>query len=198
MTTEEQNRAEALKRLFGEAHVSIAQLNCGNGIYIEKVENHYQGSKPREEEREQPAENRPAESRPSDRRRPSGRRKQDLFVTPDGSKDEALTREKATEFRTFLSRHHWATLPLTASKESPVTKAIFAFLKKWKQEGLVEKDYSNGGGIFRFLHEDCGILTETTGSTYGPMLSRWLKNVPKNIEMEAKVEEFYLQNTKNR
>ena len=192
MTEDEIKNIDMVKKLLGGGNINIEQFVNGNGIYVEKIENHYQsGSSPKDEaatEEEKPEDNpspKPASS--------SGRRKEALFVNQrENGKDEELTRDKAYEFKAFLTQHHWASRKLDSKRESPINRAFLAFYKRWQREELISRGVANTRAVFRFLNDDCGIRNEVTIETFSNVMRKWLADgIPEDEEMDRLIADFY-------
>ena len=52
MATDNLKNVEFIQKLFGTGTVNIEQFVNGNGIYVEKIENHYQTATPKAEQEE--------------------------------------------------------------------------------------------------------------------------------------------------
>ena len=186
MATDNLKNVEFIHKWFGTGTVNIEQFVNGNGIYVEKIENHYQTATPKAEQ-EEASKNKSTKPPFS-----SGRKQEELFIdAQENNKDEKLTKTKAEEFVRFLKEHHWASLKLDAKKESHINQAILAFYKKWQSEGLIAKCFYNARAIFRFLNEDCGISNDVTIETFANAMRKWLQDIPKNEVMENLVDVFY-------
>lgn len=121
-----------------------------------------------------------------------GRKKDTLFVSDEAisKKDEKLTAEQATVFRDFLAKNGWNTLHTSASRSSNLNIAIFAFIRYWKNHGILASEHIvSANAIYRFLTEDCKILKDATIKSFNNVFCKDC-DIP-NEEMDLKVADFF-------
>lgn len=170
--TEEQ-KIEALQRILQGANV--AQVNLGDGYQtfnLGKDGKWQQESIPNADVMDADA-NQPTMTA----EKPRGPRKKFLFALDgiDTKEDEAVKLIEKNRLCTYLSRHCLKSRKLVCTKDDTLNKTIVCFLLKWKEKELIAEDPS-GGAIFRFLTEDCGIVSEVQERAYGNRVKEWMKD----------------------
>lgn len=93
--------------------------------------------------------------------KPRGPRKKFLFALDgiDTKEDETVKRCEKERLCKYLSKHCLMSRKLVCTKEDALNKTIVCFLLKWMEKGLTAEKPSNGA-VFRFLTDDCGIVSE--------------------------------------
>lgn len=169
--TEEQ-KIEALQRILQGANV--AQVNLGDGYQtfnIGKDGKWQQKSIPNADVMDAGA------NQPNMAEKPRGPRKKFLFTLDEiGTKEnEAIKLIEKNRLCTYLSQHCLKSRKLVCTKDDTLNKTIVCFLLKWMEKGLTA-DKPSGGAVFRFLTEDCGILSEVQERAYGNRVKEWIKD----------------------
>ena len=169
--TEEQ-KIEALQRILQGANV--AQVNLGDGYQtfnIGKDGKWLQKSIPNADVMDADAD------QPTMAEKPRGPRKKFLFTLDEiGTKEnEAIKLIEKNRLCTYLSQHCLKSRKLVCTKDDTLNKTIVCFLLKWMEKGLTA-DEPSGGAVFRFLTEDCGILSEVQERAYGNRVKEWIKD----------------------
>lgn len=106
-----------------------------------------------------------------------GPRKKFLF-TKDGNdtrEEEGVKNREKERLCNYLSRHCLKSRNLVCTKDDTLNKTIRCFLTKWMEKGLTAEEPS-GGAIFRFLTEDCGIVSEVEEKAYGNRVKEWIRD----------------------
>lgn len=160
--TEEQ-KIQWLKGLI-ENGANVAQINLGDGTQNFYVSGDVQSPK---DDDEQDAEV----------EKPRGPRKKFLFAF-EGCDTKENVKVRIREMQRlcdYLSQHCLKSRKLVCTKDDTLNKTIVCFLLKWMEKGLTAKEPS-GGAVFRFLTEDCGIVSEVQEKAYGNRVKEWIKN----------------------
>lgn len=121
-----------------------------------------------------------------------GRKRDYLFVTDEASslKDEETTAEQASLFIEFLTLNGLNSMPISASKSSPMNIAIFAFIRYWRRRGILAPQHIvSANAIYRFLTDDCHIRKEVTIKSFYNVFNHC--EDMKNQEMDDKVADFF-------
>ena len=121
-----------------------------------------------------------------------GRKREYLFVTDEASslKDEETTAEQASLFIEFLTLNGLNSMPISASKSSPMNIAIFAFIRYWRRKGILAPQHIvSANAIYRFLTDDCHIRKEVTIKSFYNVFNHC--EDMKNQEMDDKVADFF-------
>ena len=110
-----------------------------------------------------------------------GRKDEYLFVNNDRSKNELLTKEKSSEFMTYLNENGFEGIAVSTSKKNAVNNALVYFYKRWLRERLVSR-VPNSAACIRFLKEDCGLPFSVQESSCEAFLRTYL---PEQIEKKG-------------
>lgn len=169
--TEEQ-KIEALQRILQGANV--AQVNLGDGY---QTFNLGKGG----EWQQAPTTN--AEvvdadaDQPTKTEKPCGPHKRFLFAWDgiDTKEDETVKLREKERLCSYLSKHCLKSRKLVCTKDDTLNKTIVCFLLKWMEKGLTAEEPS-GGAVFRFLTEDCGIISEVQEKAYSNRVKDWIKD----------------------
>ena len=107
---------------------------------------------------------------------PRGPHKKFLFVKDgrDTKEDTATMEGERERLCGYLSRHCLKGKHLVCMKEDTLNKTIMCFLIKWMERGLT-MDVPSGGAVFRFLTEECGIVSDVQEKAYANRINEWLK-----------------------
>lgn len=119
----------------------------------------------------------PDEDHSAKAEKPRGPRKKFLFIH-DGidTKENAVVKQREKErLCSYLSQHCLKSRKLVCTKEDTLNKTIVCFLLKWMEKGLTAEEPS-GGAVFRFLTEDCGIVSEVQEKAYANRVKEWIKD----------------------
>lgn len=118
-----------------------------------------------------------AEAKNADSNTPRGPRKKFLFALDgiDTKEDETVKRREKERFCKYLSKHCLKNRQLVCTKNDTLNKTIVCFLLKWMEKGLTAEAPSSGA-IFRFLTEDCGIVSEVQEKAYCNRMKEWIKD----------------------
>lgn len=108
---------------------------------------------------------------------PRGPRKKFLFIQDgiDTKENEAVKQSEKVRLCSYLSQHCMKSRKLVCTKGGTLNKTIVCFLLKWMEKGLTAEEPS-GGAVFRFLTEDCGIVSEVQKKAYGNRVKEWIKD----------------------
>lgn len=108
--------------------------------------------------------------------KPRGPRKKFLFALDgiDTKEDEAVKLREKDRLCAYLGKHCLKSRKLVCTKDDTLNKTIVCFLLKWMEKGLTAEEPS-GGAVFRFLTEDCGIVSEVQEKAYGNRVKEWIK-----------------------
>lgn len=109
--------------------------------------------------------------------KPRGPRKKFLFALDgiDTKEDETVKVREKDRLCTYLSKHCLKNRKLVCTKDDTLNKTIVCFLLKWMEKGLTAEEPS-GGAVFRFLTEDCGIISEVQEKAYSNRVKEWIKD----------------------
>ena len=102
-----------------------------------------------------------------------GRKDEYLFVNNDRSKNEFLTREKASEFLAYLKENGLEDTAVNTSKKNKVNQAFAYFYKLCMRDGLVPRE-PNSAACIRFLKEDCDMSFSVQESSCEAFLRTFL------------------------
>ena len=102
-----------------------------------------------------------------------GRKDEYLFTSKDSSKDEFLTREKASEFLAYLKENGLEDTAVNTSKKNKVNQAFAYFYKLCMRDGLVPRE-PNSAACIRFLKEDCDMSFSVQESSCEAFLRTFL------------------------
>lgn len=104
-----------------------------------------------------------------------GPRKQFLFIDgkPTVENEQVRRREKA-RFRAYLSAHKLGSRQLTCLREDLLNEVVICFLLRWIELELIAERPS-GGAVFRFLTEECGLVSTVTERSFSNKIKEWLK-----------------------
>ena len=118
-----------------------------------------------------------AEAKTADNNTPRGPRKKFLFALDgiDTKEDETVKLREKERLCSYLSQHCLKSRKLVCTKDDTLNKTIVCFLLKWMEKGLTAEDPS-GGAVFRFLTEDCGIISEVQEKAYSNRVKEWIKD----------------------
>lgn len=109
--------------------------------------------------------------------RSGGRRKESLFKSKSGGKNEELTKAKASDFTNYLKEQGLIDTVIDTSRENEVNKAFVNFYIKWIAEENIAPQ-PNGNACFRFLKEDCALEMASNESgyikTYGDFIRKMI------------------------
>ena len=108
---------------------------------------------------------------------PRGPRKKFLFALDgiDTKEDETVKLREKDRFCSYLSQHCLRSRKLVCTKDDTLNKMIVCFLLKWMEKGLTGEEPS-GGAVFRFLTDDCGIMSEVQEKAYANRVKDWIKD----------------------
>lgn len=185
--TEEQ-KIEALQRILQGANV--AQVNLGDGYQtfnLGKAGEWQQAPTTNADVMDADA------GQPTKTEMPRGPRKKFLFAWDgiDTKEDEAIKLREKDRFCSYLSQHCLSSRRLVCTKDDTLNKTIVCFLLKWMEKGLTAEEPS-GGAVFRFLTEDCGIVSEVQERAYGNRVKEWIKDRNGyDTEVMLKVKEAF-------
>lgn len=114
---------------------------------------------------------------PTKTEKPRGPRKKFLFIHDgmDTKEDEAVKLREKERLCTYLSQHCLKSRKLVCTKDDTLNKTIVCFLLKWMEKGLTAGEPA-GGAVFRFLTEDCGIMSEVLEKAYSNHVKEWIKD----------------------
>lgn len=122
-----------------------------------------------------------------------GPRKHFLFIKDDDATHENVlikNREKE-RFQKYLSDHKLGNHMLNSHSKDTLNDVIICFLQIWMEYGLTEKN-PTGGAVFRFLTDDCGLMTKVIPDSYTNKLKIMLANKSYSIETYRKVNGYFL------
>lgn len=132
---------------------------------------------------------------------PKAPRQQYLFVEGDPSwraqgkrrnpyrENESVRRRERDRLLRYLSLHKMGGRALTTQQGDTLNSIVASFLVVWRRNGWIAKDFS-GRAAWRFLHDDCGIASETTQQSYANKIKEWVEDKKYSIETLADVEDF--------
>lgn len=108
---------------------------------------------------------------------PRGPRKKFLFIKDgyDTKEDEAVKNHEKERLCGYLSKHCLKSRKLVCTKDDMLNKTITCFLLKWMEMGWTAEEPS-GGAVFRFLTDDCGIVSEVQERAYCNRVKEWIKD----------------------
>lgn len=188
--TEEQ-KIEALQRILQGANV--AQVNLGDGYQTFNM-----GKDGKWKQETTPdvkvVDAEVVSDEPSVKmEKPRGPRKKFLFALDgiDTKEDETVKWCEKERLCKYLSKHCLMSRKLVCKKEDALNKTIVCFLLKWMEKGLTAENPSSGA-VFRFLTDDCGIVSEVQEKAYCNRMKEWIKD--KNgydTEVMLKVKEAF-------
>lgn len=114
---------------------------------------------------------------PTKTEKPRGPHKKFLFAWDgiDTKEDEAIKLREKERLCSYLSQHCLKSRKLVCTKDDTLNKTIVCFLLKWMEKGLTA-DEPSGGAVFRFLTEDCSIVSEVQEKAYGNRMKEWIKD----------------------
>ncbi len=124
-----------------------------------------------------------------------------LFVEGDSSwkeqgkrrnpyrENEPVRRRERDRLLRYLSLHKMGSRSLTTQQGDTLNSIVASFLVVWRRNGWIAKDFS-GRAAWRFLHDDCGIVSETTQQSYANKIKEWVNGKKYSIETLADVEDF--------
>lgn len=117
------------------------------------------------------------DDQPAQTEKPRGPHKKYLFVLDgiDTKENETVKMLEKERFCAYLSRHCLKGHKLVCTKDDTLNKTIVCFLLKWMERGLTA-DKPSGSAVFRFLTEDCGIVSEVLDRAYANRVSGWIKD----------------------
>ena len=174
--TEEQ-KIEALQRILQGANV--AQVNLGNGYQTFNIgkDGNWQQEPTADAQVVDAEVVEDADAKTADSNTPRGPRKKFLFALDgiDTKEDETVKRREKERFCKYLSKHCLKNRQLVCTKNDTLNKTIVCFLLKWMEKGLTAEAPSSGA-IFRFLTEDCGIVSEVQEKAYCNRMKEWIKD----------------------
>lgn len=106
-----------------------------------------------------------------------GPRKKSLFSKDgrDTNEDSMVRNREKERLCAYLSKHCLKNRKLVCTKEDTLNKTIVCFLLKWMERGLIAENPS-GGAVFRFLTEDCGMVSEVQEKAYSNRIKEWIKD----------------------
>lgn len=172
--TEEQ-KIDALQRILQGANV--AQVNLGDGYQTFNMGKDgilHQASAPNAEVVDAEVVDGEASTKTE---KPRGPRKKFLFALDgiDTKVNEEVKLREKERLCSYLSQHCLKSRKLVCTKDDTLNKTIVCFLLKWIEKGMTA-DEPSGGAVFRFLTEDCGILSEVQERAYGNRVKEWIKD----------------------
>lgn len=169
--TEEQ-KIEALQRIMQGANV--AQVNLGDGYQTFNIgkdgkwqQESFHNADVMDADADQPTKT----------EKPRGPHKRFLFALDgiDTKEDEAVKLREKERLCSYLSQHCLKSRKLVCTKDDTLNKTVVCFLLKWMEKGLTAEEPS-GGAVFRFLTDDCGIVSEVQEKAYGNRVKEWIKD----------------------
>lgn len=173
----EDQKIEALQRILQGANV--AQVNLGDGYQTFNLSR--DGKWQQEPVANEDVVNGEVDNDDANQsvaaEKPRGPRKKFLFALDgmDTKEDETVKVREKDRLCTYLSQHCLKSRKLVCTKDDTLNKTIVCFLLKWMEKGLTAEEPS-GGAVFRFLTEDCGILSEVQERAYGNRVKEWIKD----------------------
>lgn len=108
--------------------------------------------------------------------KPRGPRKKYLFVL-DGCETKENVAVKLREKQRlcdYISKHGLDSSKLMCTKDDALNKAIVCFLLLWVKKGYTAPNPS-GGALYRFLTEDCRIMSDVQEKAYANRIKEWIK-----------------------
>lgn len=124
---------------------------------------------------------------------PRGPRKKYLFIKEgdDTKEAEQVKNREKNRLCEYLSRHCLKGRALECTKDSTLNKTVVCFLLKWMERGMTAEQPS-GGAIFRFLTEDCGIVSDVQEKAYSNRVKEWIKDTNGyDAEVMLKVKDAF-------
>lgn len=117
------------------------------------------------------------DAQPMTAEKPRGPRKKFLFILDgiDTKENEEVKSSEKERLCSYLGKHCLRSRKLVCTKDDTLNKTIVCFLRKWIEKGLTAEEPS-GGAVFRFLTEDCGIMSEVLERAYGNRVKEWIKD----------------------
>ena len=103
--------------------------------------------------------------------------------------NEPVRRRERDRLLRYLSLHKMGSRSLTTQQGDTLNSIVASFLVVWRRNGWIAKDFS-GRTAWRFLHDDCGIASETTQQSYANKIKEWVNGKKYSIETLADVEDF--------
>ena len=103
--------------------------------------------------------------------------------------NEPVRRRERDRLLRYLSLHKMGSRSLTTQQGDTLNSIVASFLVVWRRNGWIAKDFS-GRAAWRFLHDDCGISSETTQQSYANKIKEWVDGKKYSIETLADVEDF--------
>ena len=103
--------------------------------------------------------------------------------------NEPVRRRERDRLLRYLSLHKMGSRSLTTQQGDTLNSIVASFLVVWRRNGWIAKDFS-GRAAWRFLHDDCGIASETTQQSYANKIKEWVDGKKYSIETLADVEDF--------
>lgn len=103
--------------------------------------------------------------------------------------NEPVRRRERDRLLRYLSLHKMGSRSLTTQQGDTLNSIVASFLIVWRRNGWIAKDFS-GRAAWRFLHDDCGIASETTQQSYANKIKEWVNGKKYSIETLADVEDF--------
>lgn len=108
---------------------------------------------------------------------PRGPRKKFLFILDgmDTKENVAVKLREKERLCAYLGKHCLRHRKLVCTKDDTLNRTIVCFLLKWIGEGLTAEEPS-GGAVFRFLTEDCSIVSEVQERAYSNRVKEWIND----------------------
>ena len=100
-------------------------------------------------------------------------------------------KREAERMKSYLTKHHMATRPLTTQRGDSLTEVIVVFVRQWQRLSLVSIPLS-GAALVRFLTTDVGLKCETTPKS----LANKIVNMVMLEEISVEVERAVLKTFK--
>lgn len=122
-----------------------------------------------------------------------GPRKKYLFIKEgdDTKEAEQVKNREKNRLCEYLSRHCLKGRALECTKDSTLNKTVVCFLLKWMERGMTAEQPS-GGAIFRFLTDDCGIVSDVQEKAYSNRVKEWIKDTNGyDAEVMLKVKDAF-------
>lgn len=88
--------------------------------------------------------------------KPHGRPRTVLFPDSNGKENTIAREQEKQHVLNYLKQHNLSATHLSAEKNNPINRMTAAFVRYWKEKGLVPDKVSHTA-VYHFLTNDCGI-----------------------------------------
>lgn len=114
-----------------------------------------------------------------------------FFLKTDNTKEEnkEVRQRERDRFLRYLSLHNMGNRTLTTQQDDTLNSIVASFLIVWREKGWIARNIS-ARAAWRFLHDDCGLKSDSTQQSYANKIKEWVDGKKYSPDVLAEVEEY--------